>query len=140
MQLAVASVFWIFAITSLACGWAAGNDRDRLAILSIFISLLLTLAFWQIFNPVYFVPLTLLIDVFLLISVIYHAMKSDRFWSLWFSAFVFAGILSSISSQIAGAEYSILRLFSGFWAIPALLVMAIGLRMDRSAARQRSQS
>src|SRR3954463_5559852 len=80
--------FWAFLF--LTCGYALlrGRKYERLsAIVCILASILSTLAFMMMepYHPDYAVVQTsdLVVDTAVLVSFIFIALRSDRFWPLW---------------------------------------------------------
>lgn len=79
-------------------------------------------------------PAILAIDTVLLGVVAFFAMRSERFWPLWFTAFLLVGVLGEISSVLF-SQYAAgyFRMISAFWALPCLLAMPAGIFLDRRA-------
>ena len=74
------------------------------------------------------------IDSALLIAVGWLALRTDRYWPLWFAGLQLAAVLTSLSALLMSEENRwIFQTLGGFWAIPALVVMCIGLAKDRLA-------
>ena len=74
------------------------------------------------------------IDSALLIAVGWLALRTDRYWPLWFAGLQLADVLTSLSALLMSGENRwIFQTLGGFWAIPALVVMCIGLAKDRLA-------
>ena len=127
-------VFWGFLAVALGLAWRLGGQSDR-AIIGIVLGG--AVCTW-ISNKVLGLEDALLavavIDLALLAALVTLALRSRRYWPLWFAGFQFAAVLTSTSAIIfSGDNRWIFQMLGGFWAIPALVSMCIGLAKDRLA-------
>jgi lysylphosphatidylglycerol synthetase-like protein (DUF2156 family) len=71
-------------------------------------------------------------DVALLVVMTRYALTSRKHWPVWFAGIHTAGVLFGIAALFfSEGERLILDYVSAFWAIPALIVMVLGLLADR---------
>lgn len=79
---------------------------------------------------------TLIVDLLVALALVRLAMRSDRFWPLWASAFQIATVLAhgfhAVQSKIAPQIYYFAE---SLWAYPVLIAIAIG-----AAARPRRRA
>ena len=129
----------VFLILVLGYGWFAGTALDRVGVAAALAALVLTfLANWAIgFDRSG--PVVLVIDCALLAAITAVALRSPRHWPVWFAGFQLAAVMFGLAALAQpGGSTSIYHTLAGFFAIPALLSMALGLFLDRVAeARER---
>ena len=76
--------------------------------------------------------MVLAIDFALFLLMTAAALRSSRHWPVWFSGFQLAAVLLGVTALLWPVEkQGIYRTLAGFFAIPALLSMALGLYLDR---------
>jgi hypothetical protein len=121
-------------ILSIGYGWLAGDRVDRQAVTWIAAALLATLAISILVSPEWAGAATLAVDMVLLAAIVEIALRSCRYWPIWFAGFHLAAVCCGVAALLAPVGYdSILRIFAGFWGIPALLAMVLGIFLDRRA-------
>lgn len=125
-------VFWLFLLGALAVGWQAGDRRDRRVILAIGTAAALSaLSHLFVAEPLSLV-LVWVVDVTLLAIMVRFALLTRRHWPIWFSGFQATGmVVGAFALLFAGDERVTLLLLSGFWGIPALLSLVVGLLADQ---------
>lgn len=78
----------------------------------------------------------MLIDLAVLAAFLTLALRSDKFWPLWTTAFQIIGVATHLAKfvdpVIVPRAYSIAQ---GFWAYPMLVALVIGARADHIAAK-----
>ena len=125
----------VFLILSVAYGWLAGDRLDRLAAAWIAAALLGTFAATTFAAGDRAILAVLVVDLVLLAAIVRIALKSERYWPTWFAGLHLAGVICLSAALIASPPHSeTLRVFAGFWGVPALLAMVFGLFLDRRAA------
>lgn len=125
-------VFWLILLGALAIGWQAGDRHDRRVILAIGASAALTAVCHLLFAEPVAIVLVWIIDLALLAILVRYSLFTQRHWPIWFAGFHAAGLLFGVSALLFPSEERMtLLLISGFWAIPALLVMVAGLLTDQ---------
>ena len=123
-----------FLILSIGYGWLAGDRLDKQAAAWIIGALLGTLAATTLAGPALAVPSILVVDIILLIAITRVALASSRYWPTWFAGLHLAGVACGAVALLASPPHdAALRVFAGFWGVPALLVMVFGLFLDRRA-------
>jgi hypothetical protein len=76
----------------------------------------------------------LTIDGLLLIAAVIYVLKERVFWPMWFAGFQMIAVVSHSARLIlSGPIPAMYAQLAGFWAVPALISMAIGTVMDRRA-------
>lgn len=74
----------------------------------------------------------LAIDSSLLAISLYLVMKSSSYWPIWFSGFQSITVASELAKIThSGMEVGIYLDVAGFWSIPALIFMVVGVHLDR---------
>ncbi|TZG26192.1 hypothetical protein [Sphingomonas montanisoli] len=80
----------------------------------------------------------LAVDMAVLAAFLAIALRSDRYWPLWTTAFQLVGVATHLARLadpgIIPRAYSIAQ---GFWAYPMLVALAIGVRESRSRVMPR---
>jgi hypothetical protein len=81
----------------------------------------------------------LIVDLGVLAALFTLALRSDRYWPLWITAFQLIGVATHLARLadpgIIPRAYSIAQ---GFWAYPMLAVLSLGVRESRIAAMRRA--
>lgn len=125
-------VFWSLLLGALAIGWQAGDRHDRKVILAIFAAAALTAVLDIFVGDLVSVVLTGLTDLALLAIVIRYAFVSQRHWPIWFAGIHATAVVFGFAAVFFPADQRMmLDLISGFWAIPALIAMVVGLLADQ---------
>jgi hypothetical protein len=82
----------------------------------------------------------MLIDLAVLAALLTLALRSDKFWPLWTTAFQIIGVATHLAKFVDPAivprAYSIAQ---GFWAYPMLVALVIGARADHIAAKSNAK-
>lgn len=130
----------LFLILSIGYGWVAGDRLDRVAVAWVIAALLGTLAAG--FLPLgWTVPAVLVVDLVLLVAITAIALRSRRYWPTWFAGFHLAAVAFGMAALlVAPEEAGRLRALSGFWGVPALLAMVVGLFLDHRAPLPQPQA
>ena len=124
--------FWLFLLAALAVGWQAGDRHDRRIILAIAAAAALSAAAHMFFRESVALVLVVMIDSALLAVVVRYALSSRRYWPLWFAAFHGTALLFAFAALFLPAEQHIIpERIAGFWSIPALIIMIVGLIADQ---------
>lgn len=129
-------VFWLLLLGALAIGWQAGDRQDRKVLVTIgcaaALSAIVHLAFldWRTLA----LALVAAIDLVLLAILVRYALTSNRHWPIWFAAFHATATLIAVAAPFFPANLRMMvGMISGFWAIPALVTMVVGLLNDQRA-------
>lgn len=132
--------FWLFLLAALAAGWQAGDRHDRRIILVIGAAALGSVAANLLLPKSVALPLVAAIDVALLVVVVRYALSSARYWPMWFAAFHTASLFfSAAATVLPGMQHAIAERIAGFWSIPCLIVMVVGLIIDQRRGVNPSQ-
>ena len=128
----VALVFWLFLVTALAISWQAGDRGDRSVIVAIGASAAGS-AIAQIVMPFLWERAAVaLINLVLLVIVWRYALQTRRYWPIWFAGFQATGLAFGLLALVLPeGSRSIPSLVAGFWALPAVSAMVIGLQLDQ---------
>ncbi|WP_156170045.1 hypothetical protein [Aurantiacibacter luteus] len=124
--------FLLLLAIALGFGGRAGDPADRPAILAIGTAAILTCAA-QLFLHFYTAQLAVAgIDVLLLGYIWWHAFRSHRYWPIWFAGCMITVVTFDICALVLPyGERSLFLVASAFWALPALVVLVIGVSMDQ---------
>ena len=132
MAILVTLGFWTFLLGAFAIGWQAGDRQDRIMMVVICAAAGLTVAAHSIPGEYGSRAGVLAVDCALLFAVVRYALVSRRHWPLWFAGMQAAAIAISIVSLLLPPMAGwVLEMLSLFWALPALLVMVLGLLKDQ---------
>ncbi|RSY90702.1 hypothetical protein DAH66_01665 [Sphingomonas koreensis] len=131
----VALSFWILSLA--CCGFAAlfGGRTGRAVALIYLVAVAVTsLATrdpkaWA--NP--HLP-ALAVDLVLLAVLLWVALRSDRWFPVWFTGFHLVAVVSHLASILApGFAPKLYFLLQSLWSVPMLLTLMIGVTLDRQA-------
>ena len=127
-------VFWLFLLGALTTGWQAGDRRDRKVISAIGGAAALTAVVHTLAAGWHVHALVSIIDLALFLFVARYALDSRRHWPIWFAAFQASATLIGIAALLFPPDLRVsISVISGFWAIPALVTMVVGLLNDQRA-------
>jgi len=128
-------VFWALAV--LCCGYGAyfgGREGRRVTALYL-CAVLLTIPAQMLQQswggeiwPV------VLVDTLLLAGLYWISMRTDRFWPLWVTGFHMITMTAHLAALLAPTFPA--RIYFGLttiWTIPLLLVILVGVTLDRQA-------
>ena len=74
----------------------------------------------------------LAIDAMLLAIALYFVLRTTSYWPIWFAGFHSIAVASEIARlAYSGPMPGIYLDLAGFWSVPALLSMVMGINMDR---------
>jgi hypothetical protein len=128
-----AAFFWVFLFVT--CGYALwrGRKYERLsAAICIIATILSAFGFYVMrrFHPIDYSGVQtsdLIVDSLVLVSFIFIAMRSDRFWPLWVAGLQLTISMSHLFKAIdLGLMPRAYAAAERFWSYPTLLIIAIG--------------
>lgn len=127
----VATSFWALLLSGGVLITLSG-DRPAQRFLGAILAATILTAITDIFLPKTFESYAyLMVDAMLLIIVLYYVMQLENYWPIWFAGFHSIAVASQISRLAhAGPLPSIYVDLAGFWSVPALLAMVIGVYLD----------
>jgi hypothetical protein len=129
----IALSFW--ALTLLCCGFAAvGGGRDGRRVAAIYIlGCLATVGAWFVqsdWSHTHYA--TFLVDAFLLVAFWWIAMRSERWFPTWVTGFHLVTVVSHFASFVVpGYAFKLYFFLQGFWSVPMLIVLVVGVVLDR---------
>lgn len=131
----VALFFWGLLIS--CCGFAAayGGRAGRQVSISYLVAVVATIPA-SLINPDWSNPqhAVLAVDVLLLIALAWIALRSDRWFPIWFAGFHLVAVVSHLASLVAaGFVAEVYFIFQSVWTLPMLLTLVIGVARDRHA-------
>lgn len=131
----IALSFW--ALTLLCCGFAAGFgglDGRRIALVYV-IACLATLGALHLQADWSHTHLpTFAVDLVLLLFLWRIALRSARWFPSWFAGLHLVAVVSHIASfLVTGYAFKLYFFLQGFWSVPMLLSLALGVALDRRA-------
>ena len=128
-----AAFFWVFLVVT--CGYALwrGRKYERLsAAICIIATILSAFGFYVMrrFHPIDYSGVQtsdLIVDSLVLVSFIFIALRSDRFWPLWVAGLQLtismSHLFKAIDPNLLPMAYAAAE---RFWSYPTLLIIAIG--------------
>ena len=128
----VAFAFWLFLLGALSIGWQIGDALDRKAMAAIFCAALATSLMGFLFEGVDKHIAVRIVDLLLLAIMVRIAMTSSRHWPMWFAGIhATATLIGFCALVLPDARAPVLYLAAASWAIPGMIVMVVGLLVDR---------
>lgn len=131
----VALSFWVLSLA--CCGFAAlfgGRSGRAIALIYLVAVAATSLATrdpkaWA--DP--HLP-ALAVDLALLGALLWIALRSDRWFPVWFTGFHLVAVVSHLASILApGFAPKLYFLLQSMWSVPMLLTLVIGIVLDRQA-------
>ncbi|MEQ1689598.1 MAG: hypothetical protein ABL874_13580, partial [Sphingopyxis sp.] len=90
-----------------------------------------TSAFTTLFGWINSQPYILMVDAVLLLCTLILTFRSTSYWPIWFAALQLIGVSSGFASVLFPTQIpAIYIMLTGFWSIPALIVMMFGVARD----------
>lgn len=127
----VAIAFW-FLLLSGGVLIALSGNRPAQRFLGAILGAALFTAVTDMFLPkalaayAYFV-----VDGTLLVIAVYYVLQLEDYWPIWFAGFHSIAVAGQIARlAYSGPLPSIYVDLAGFWSVPAVLTMVIGVYMD----------
>lgn len=128
----VAFAFWLFLLGALSIGWQIGDALDRKAMAAIFCAALATSLMGYVFDGLDKHIAVRIVDLLLLAIMVRIAMTSSRHWPMWFAGIhATATLIGFCALVLPDARAPVLYLAAASWAIPGMIVMVVGLLVDR---------
>ena len=129
----IALLFW--GLTLTCCGFAAGfGGWAGRWIAGLYVAACLgTLAAFLLETDWHHTNYaTFAVDLVLLVGLIAVALRSDRWFPVWFAGFHLVAVISHLASLAApGFAPKIYFLLQSFWSVPMLFTLALGVALDR---------
>lgn len=132
----IALLFWLLVIAS--CGYAAvrgGRDGRRLA--AFYVSAVVLTVPAQFFQqnwadgthwPVF------VVDLYLMGGLYWLSMRTRRYWPLWVAGFQLIALTSHLATLVTPTyAFRIYFSLAALWSVPQLLVVILGVTIDRQA-------
>jgi hypothetical protein len=131
----IAFLFNMFLLTGCTLSAIFGGSHERKFVGFLLASTLLTLVFLSTLGRFDAQAAIMIIDVLILLYAAYLVFQTNRYWPIWFAGFHSLTVLSDVVQWFIPSKYpDLFALFSGFWALPAVLAMAIGIIKDHRAS------
>lgn len=128
--------YWMLVLTALARSWRAGTVADKAMVFGVLAATIAMLALQAFLNIQGELIGSFVINAMLLSAGTWYALAGQRYWPVWFAGFLGAAVLTDMAALLAAPDSLwVYRTLSGFWAIPTLLVMALGIHMDAKERR-----
>jgi hypothetical protein len=130
----IAILFWVTMVAS--CGYAVlrGGREGRWMTAILTLAALATIACNAWFDTQWHqISLAgLIINLATLLAMYLLAARSWRWWPLWVAAFQFNSVLAQIALSFSPRFLPLVAQgYEGLWAVPGLLIMAMGIFRDR---------
>ncbi len=137
-MLMVFLLFWTLVLLSCAYASITGGPDGRRASALVILASLASITGGGSENWIQTQYQVFIVDGIMLIALVAIALHSKSYWPIWMSAFQFNAVGTHIATFVS-QDYaaSIYRGLSGFWALPAILSMVIGIYLDNAAGWKR---
>ena len=122
-----------------ACGTAIvlGERNEAIFAAVLVLASAATSAFTTLFGWAGSQPYILMVDVVLLLCTLLLAFRSTSYWPIWFAAFQLIGVSSGFAAVMFPTQAPrIYIMLAGFWSVPALTIMTIGVVRDHWARKR----
>lgn len=74
------------------------------------------------------------VDLVLLIALFWVALRSDRWFPIWFTGLHLVAVSAHLASIVApGFSPKVYFIVQAFWSVPMLFTLALGVALDRWA-------
>lgn len=131
IQKALPIIYWFVAVSVTVATFDRGGKDERAGAIALLLaSIASALAAWTVPVMQRLAPIQtmiFLIDVLLFCWFVWLALRSERFWSLWATAFSLIVVATHIAHFATPAIIPRAYILAqGFWAYPTWLVIALG--------------
>lgn len=132
----IAFLFWLLVIAS--CGYAAAQgSRDGRWIAGFYFSAILLTVPAQLIQQNWVLGTNwpvFIVDLYQMGGLYWLSMRARSYWPLWVVGFQ-VGVLTSHLATLVTPTYAfrLYFLLATLWSIPQLLVMIVGVTLDRRA-------
>lgn len=137
-SLAVFLLFWLMLACNMGVAAVFGQRTERAFAAFLLGVSLLTLVVRRIqLGPEAGLNLVTVVDWAILLIAWFLALRSDRYWPIWFAAMQSLSVItSSMAAMVKGVPHLVFSNMAAAWALPALLTMAAGTISDWAARRR----
>lgn len=124
----ISLIFWIMSLLGCLYVFIYGGQEGKLASFGYAAAVLFTMAIQKNGPLIEFDRGVFFIDLLFFIYLYLISIFSSYYWSLYIAGFQLAGVISHLTMLIIGSKTpKIIELFQGFWSIPIILSMVIGV-------------
>lgn len=125
--------YWTMLLAAVVVAWRAGDRSDRWALGAIVVGNVLVAAVQSAFTLPMETIFIAILNVCLFLVLWHHAVRSQRFWPIWFASFLLAAVPLWIIANFLdpGTLRLSVSMVAAFWSIPALLILAAGSLLDQ---------
>ena len=136
--LAVLILFWLMLLGNMATAVIFGRTLERgFATLLCMVSFVV-LAIGLIVPPDAWAGAGVFSDLVILAVAWFLAVRSDRYWPLWFAAMQSLSVVTHfVSTIVEGVPHLIFSNLAAVWSLPALMTMSWGTIQDWRARQPR---
>jgi hypothetical protein len=128
----VIALFWLFLLSSVTAMFSLGGKFERQLAVVIVAAVFTTYAANASLGWERAEPFVSLVDACLLAFALRLVWVSDRYWPIWFAAFQSIALATGIAQLMFPADVpAIYTTMQGFWFFPAVIVMVVGVILDR---------
>lgn len=130
---AVFVLFWLIMAGNLAVAFVCGRRMERaFALMLVLLSVSVPLARIMFGQGQWSGMLIPVSDAVILLAAWGLALRSDRYWPLWFAAMqTLAVITEMLSWARLDTQYIVFANLAAFWSLPALIAMTWGTILDQ---------
>ncbi|WP_225009343.1 hypothetical protein [Novosphingobium percolationis] len=137
LTLAVLILFWLMLLGNFAVAALFGTRIERAFATMLVVISIVMLAISVVVPPPLWARAGTASDWAILVVAWFLALRSDRYWPIWFAAMQSLAIITStMAAMVTGVPHVVFSNLAAVWALPALLVMSAGTLSDWSARRR----
>ncbi|WP_225205962.1 hypothetical protein [Novosphingobium huizhouense] len=134
--LAVLILFWLMLLANMASAAIFGRALERIFAGTLCLISVAVLAASAYVAPAVLAGIGIASDGAILLLAWAVALRSDRYWPLWFAAMQSLAIVTQLVSALAVAvPHLVFTNLAAVWSLPALLLMTWGTIADWRARR-----
>lgn len=137
MAMVEAALFWMLLLSASGAAIVLGQRNEAIFAAVLVLASAATSAVTTLLGWINSQPYVLMVDVVLLLCALLLAFRSTSYWPIWFAAFQLIGVSSGLASVLFPTQLpNIYIMLAGFWSIPALTIMTIGVVRDHLAKKR----
>lgn len=136
----IAVSFWSFFFLSLGMVFLKGRRLERYFAALLLLGVATTYGLNISLGWTNAQPFILVVDAIVLLVALAVTPATDRFWPIWYSAFQAVGVASGFAQALFPNQIPAIYIaMEGFWFLPAVMSMVLGIMLDQSLPREESQ-
>ncbi|MEK6542623.1 MAG: hypothetical protein AABZ45_10960 [Pseudomonadota bacterium] len=126
-----AVLYWLFLLSACGATIVLGQRNEAIFAAALVLASAATISFTTLLGWTNSQPYVLMVDAVLLLCTLILAFRSASYWPIWFAALQLIGVSSGLAAVLFPTRVpAIYIILAGFWSIPALTIMTIGIVRD----------